>query len=43
MLHNLAIKGKVWRIIKHMYDGLTFQVSITNSVSTKGSISRGVR
>ena len=42
-LHNLGIKGKLWKIIKNMYDGLTFQVSINNFVSMKGSITKGVR
>ena len=42
-LYNLGIKGKVWRIIRHMYEGLTFQVSVNSSMSTKGSISKGVR
>ena len=42
-LHNLGIKGKAWRIIRNMYNGLTFQVSVNSSMSTKGSISKGVR
>ena len=42
-LHNLGIKGKVWRIIRHLYDGPTVQVSVNSSMSTKGSISKGAQ